>query len=239
MSFFETIIFFIISLVIVIIITTIFSDKQTKENFSKLDKAINNLENFESSKKYVFDNAEKAFLIDEKRKKMSLIEIENENVSTRMYDFHDLLEVEILENGESLTKTSRSSQIGGALLGGLMLGGVGAIIGGLSGTQKHKHKVKNIALKLLVNDTDNPLILINVYSSPEGVDKGGSYYKAFSERAREWFSLLKIIIHNADEKDQRNNNLSIADEIEKLKKLRDDGTITDEEFTHQKNKVLN
>lgn len=54
----------------------------------------------------------------------------------RVIAHRDILSVEVFEDGASVTKTSRSSQLGGALVGGLVLGGVGAIIGGCRASRR-------------------------------------------------------------------------------------------------------
>ncbi|WP_232540548.1 hypothetical protein [Lysinibacillus fusiformis] len=47
--------------------------------------------------------------------------------------FKDVLSIEIVEEDVSITRSSRRSQLGGALVVDLLAGGVGAIIGGNTG----------------------------------------------------------------------------------------------------------
>src|SRR3954463_9667577 len=49
------------------------------------------------------------------------------------YSFDQIAAVEVQENGATVSTTNRGSQLAGAAIGGLALGGVGALIGGLSG----------------------------------------------------------------------------------------------------------
>lgn len=70
-----------------------------------------------------------------------------------MYSYWDILASEVIEEGGTVTRTQRSSQIAGTLIGGLALGGVGAIIGGLSGTTKTtKNDMVTPLLRVIVND---------------------------------------------------------------------------------------
>jgi hypothetical protein len=81
----------------------------------------------------------------------------NSDAFFKIFSYRDILESEVLEDGHSVTKTSRSSQLAGTLVGGLLLGGVGAIIGGLSGKKTTHKKVTRIELKVVVNDTSHPI----------------------------------------------------------------------------------
>ena len=61
---------------------------------------------------------------------------------TQFYDYKDIIESEVIIDGKSVTKTSRASQFVGTAIGGVLAGGVGVIIGGLSGSTSTKEKVK-------------------------------------------------------------------------------------------------
>ncbi|MFJ7698661.1 hypothetical protein [Lysinibacillus fusiformis] len=78
--------------------------------------------------------------------------------------FKDVLSIEIVEDGVSITRSSRRSQLGGALRGGVLAGGVGAIIGGTTGTKTTTETVKTIDILITVNEIQNPIYMINFYS---------------------------------------------------------------------------
>lgn len=163
----------------------------------------------------------------------------------KIFNYADVLEVEIIEDGETITKTSSSSQIGRALIGGVMLGGAGAIIGGLSGTKKNIDKIKSLDLKLIINDTTSPVRTINIWKSKNGESKESIAFKTAYANANEWFSLFKVIINQANDntdisekKDDTLIKLSVADELKKLKSLVDDNILSNEEFEEQKKKLL-
>jgi len=145
-----------------------------------------------------------------------------------------------------VTKTSRSSQIGGAILGGILAGGVGTIIGGLSGKTSSKEKVKTIHLKIIVNDTKNPLQTITFLSEPTLIDRNSEKFIKANKEVIHWHSLFKVIIDMSDKEDKSNKILSnynnssnnIADEIRGMHDLLKEGIITQEEFDLQKKKIL-
>ena len=183
-------------------------------------------------------------LEDRFRKKICLIDHRQQNLTTRVFVYKDLLSSEIFEDGATVTKTVRSSQIGGVLIGGLAFGGVGAIIGGLSGKTQTSGEVKKVDLRLTVNDTKNPLHDINFLGLK--TKKDGFLYKRAIQQARHWHGLIEVLIKRADLEDKAANTNdtlklpsgSAADELKKLAELRDAGVLSIEEFQQQKSRLL-
>ncbi|WP_339218903.1 SHOCT domain-containing protein [Paenibacillus sp. FSL H8-0332] len=184
-----------------------------------------------------------------------IIDIENQSIclmnsdltSGRTYNANDIIEVEIIENGNSISKTSRSSQAGGVLIGGLLAGGVGAVIGGLSGKNIQKDTVTLIDLKIIVNDLKHPVVNINFFNSlknKEGILKSSELYKKVNKQVNEFHGLISVLIKNADQADthktppQVSIPILMAGELEKLFVLQKEGVITKEEFEIQKKKIM-
>ena len=168
-----------------------------------------------------------------------------ENASFKVLNYKDILEVEVVEDGDSITKTSRMSQAGRMLIGGVVLGGVGAVVGGLSGSTKTINKVSTIDIKILINDTKNPLLVFNVMTIKEGVEKKSFIYTNNKNNADKIHAILKVIIQEIDTKDESLYQTttieppSIADELMKLNTLKNDNVITEEEeYKTAKLKVL-
>lgn len=182
--------------------------------------------------------------IDEERKKVCLIDRPQQTISTRVVAYKDLLASELFEDGVTITKTNRTSQIGGALLGGLALGGVGAIIGGLSGRTQTTGKVRKIELRITVNDTKKPIHHVSFQDSEQA--KESMNYQCAIKLARHWHGLVEVLIKQADMEDKVNitndrskiRETSVADEIKKLAELRDAGLLSAEEFQQQKARLL-
>ncbi|MDH3268734.1 MAG: SHOCT domain-containing protein, partial [Ignavibacteria bacterium] len=205
------------------------------------------LPDFNISEHIIGQNRNNGIVFDYKNKKACLILKEKGQLNYRAINFKDILSSEIIEDGESLQKTVRSSQIGGALIGGLALGGVGALIGGLSGKKKSIDKVKNIDVQIVINDTSNPIHLINCMNFNIGWEKKESGYKDGIDKARLLHAKIDTIIKQVDEEDKarvtNENRISspnfISDEIKKLAELRDSGILSENEFQNQKQKLLN
>lgn len=213
-----------------------------------MEEKLRSLPEFSPTQKIIGNNGEAGLAIDEDRRKVVLINSGPSGVRLKPITYRDILSSEIFVDGETVTKTARGSQLGGALIGGLALGGVGAIIGGLSGKTKSSEKVKRVDLRITVNDTKSPLHDLN-FMDVEG-KKDGIVYKTAMDQARHWHGLAAVLIKIADNEDERQVNTepsssaessninSLADELSKLSDLRDKGVLSDEEFVTQKQKLL-
>jgi hypothetical protein len=213
-----------------------------------MEEKLESLPDFSPTQKIMGNNGDTGLAIDEERKKVVLIKNGPTGVELKPIIYRDVLSSEIFVDGETVTKTARGSQLGGALIGGLALGGVGAIIGGLSGKKKSSEKVKRVDLRVTVYDTKSPLHDIN-FMDIEG-KKDGIIYKSAMDQARHWHGLIAVLIKMADNEDVRKeggessakanggSTSSLADELAKLSDLRDKGVLSDEEFSIQKQKLL-
>lgn len=204
-------------------------------------------QNFSKTQHIMGKNKETGLAFDEVNKKICLLFASRACViSSQIFSYKDVLSVEIVEDGETITSTVRSSQIGGALIGGIALGGIGAVIGGLSGKTKTSGAVRKIILRLVVNNTGNPLHEVSFLNLETGIKKIDARYQEAMQLARHWHSLIEVLIKRADMEDKENvaNNVvqvsqnSIADEIKKLAELREAGILSDIEFQQQKEKLL-
>lgn len=213
-----------------------------------IERALSSLHDFSASQKIMTRDLKSGLAVDEQRKKVCLINVNQAVVKVRVISHRDLVSSELFEDGTTITKTSRSSQIAGALIGGLAAGGVGTIIGGLSGKTVTSGKVKRIDLRLIVNDTKNPLHDITFLNAPfgDGVSKDQLVYQNAMQQARHWHGLIEVLIKQADSEDRartsqespRTPPKSIADELKKFADLRESGILSSDEFEEQKLKLL-
>lgn len=220
---------------------------EISEEISKKRKAIetnlSDIPDFTVTQKVIGVDATTGLAIDEARKKVCLIDHRKQDVSCRIFTYEDLLSSELFEDGLTITKTVRSSQIGAALIGGVALGAVGAIIGGLSGKTTVSEKVKRIDLRLTVNDTQSPVHDVNFLNGE--MTHESPIYQSAVKTSRHWQGLIEVLIKRADMEDRENlasmsqtPPISVADELKKLADLRDSGVLSAEEFQQQKAKLL-
>lgn len=158
-----------------------------------------------------------------------------------------ILAVEIVEDGETIVRTSRAGQAGGMAVGGLLLGGVGAVVGGLSASQRHQSKVNSIKLRLIVDDAARPEIWVNFLDF--SADRTGGLYRQFRQFADEWHARFKVMIERAQREAPLHAPLptatalsppggDVVGQLERLAALRSAGHLTEEEFALQKRSLL-
>lgn len=153
----------------------------------------------------------------------------------RIYDYEDLMDFELLEDGNSISKGG----VGRALVGGALFGGVGAIVGGSTG-HKQKNTCTKLQIKMTMNSMETPTVYINFIEAE--TKKDGFLYKAVYPQAQEILSLLNIITQSLkidfEPITESKVAISSADEIMKFKQLLDSGVISQEEFDAKKKQLL-
>lgn len=157
--------------------------------------------------------------------------------STECFNFNELVNFELNIDGESIT----SGGLGRAVAGGMLFGGIGAVVGSVTGGKKSKSTVNNMYIRVSIN---------NRWIKQERIDllkaetkKNSFVYKATKYNADQIVSLLETIVNqneivNASEAIQNQQIPSAADEILKFKQLMDAGIITSEEFEAKKKQLL-
>lgn len=151
----------------------------------------------------------------------------------KVYDYSDIVDFELLEDGESITKGG----LGRAAVGGVLFGGVGAIVGGATGKKKSKPVCTNLKIKITLNDMKNPVVYLNFISSE--TKKDSLIYKNMYNTAQECLSTLQLICNSVEAPAENSDKtISSADEILKFKNLLDSGVISQEEFEAKKKQLL-
>ena len=161
------------------------------------------------------------------------------------YDFKRIAKVELVENGATLTQTNRGSQLLGAAVGGLALGGVGAIVGGLSGSSRSSDRIKHLFIRIVVDDTANPLhqvTFLDCRASKKGWDSNGFLAKSAIETANRFHALLINSMRRASEAapqvERSEAPPNPTDALERLWALHTAGAISRDEYDRQKASVI-
>ena len=149
------------------------------------------------------------------------------------FTYDDIISFELLENGNSLTKGG----LGGAVVGGALFGGVGAIVGSNVGKKRTKQEITEYRIKIVTRNPVYPEIYINFLTTGK-VMSDSILYKSYSASAQQIISMLTPMTNEHDSQTV-NNSYRPADEISKYKKLLDDGIITQQEFEQKKQQLLN
>lgn len=163
-----------------------------------VEKELSDLKDFTVTRSIIGASCDTGLAIDEHRQKICLLDYRLTGSGHRVFPFSDVLSAEIFQDGASVTKTVRSSQLAGVLIGGLVFGGVGAVVGGLSGSRRTHDTTRRIELRLLVNDTATSIH--DVCFLEYETKKDSFSYRDAIQRAREWHGLIEVLMNRADAK---------------------------------------
>ncbi len=174
------------------------------------------LNEFNPDKKYInptnksaiaFNEAKRQLLIVDKKHFNNLYEAMAYEKSTgrnhkefwaTTIEFANILQSEIKTDDQTISKKSTSRTLGGVLVGGALLGGAGAIVGGLSGAAKNFSKTKSIDLVITTKTLSDPIIKFRFFDSPQQVSSSSSMVKYALDNAEQWQSIISIIIDQED-----------------------------------------
>lgn len=174
----------------------------------------------------------------------------DESITYRKVPYSEIVQAAVIIDEVITSKSSLASKVGGTIAGGMLAGGVGAVVGGMNTKRKNKSDINEIELKVIINDKNNPSLNVRFNKSPISKDKEIKKIKSLAE---EWKSVIDLIINEENQKfnssskkqdlqDIRDRKDSIKidkfEELTKYKKLLDEGTITEEEFQRIKVKLL-
>ena len=193
-----------------------------------LNKSIDIIATGWSAAKLLIDNQNKKFIY-QKGKKYS-----------KTYNFSDLINYEVYENGKSQVQ----GRAGSALIGGAFFGLGGAIVGG-SRSRSINEKCNQLKLILRVNDFNCPEIVI-IYVNNVDVDKNSSIYKNMKSNLQSVCSMLEYMLNehtleqsSAVKQEEKNPvNTSSKEQLKELKEMLDDGLITQEDYEQKKKQIL-
>lgn len=75
--------------------------------------------------------------------------------------YSDIVSISYEENGNNVFNKS----LGGAVVGGLLFGGVGAIVGSNTAKAKQNKEITSMAIKILLKSTSNSTIMLTIYEA--------------------------------------------------------------------------
>jgi hypothetical protein len=153
-----------------------------------MESNLSNFPDFSPTKKFSAKDA--VICLDENLNHMAIAYKDN----AYRFKFADIIESEIIKDNESITKTSRGSQLGGALVGSALGGGVGAIIGGLSGSHSTNTLIKSLSLKIVVDDLNRPFYSVNFMSNNDQKSNHPLVKQAIDD-VTHWHSTVSVIIN--------------------------------------------
>jgi len=258
---------FIGLIVILPIVWLLFASKKFyAELDTNANKILNKLEerNFKSQKDYYFGipvEKYRSISFDFNNKEIAIADAYTNTL--KFINFNQIIDCEIIEDKTTIIRRD----VGRAIAGGVLLAGAGAIIGAgtrssskIAGvivganTRSTSEIVKNLAVRIITNDISDSMLmitLINIDTKRDSIN-----YKNKMESAQGIYSTLFSIINSGKTVNQNNlvytgklsdeNRVleskiseSLSDQIKELAKLKEEGLITEDEFTKKKKLLLN
>jgi hypothetical protein len=152
--------------------------------------------NFNADCSYLSDDYLSGIAINESEQKLAIFKRNStkEELSPTLFNFDDILEVGIKEDNTIVTHTSKSSAIGNAVAGGVLFGGIGAVVGGLSAEKFGHTKIYKATLSIVVNDLNNPIHEIHFLNSKMLVERDSEMYKDVYYEMNKWHKRISVIL---------------------------------------------
>jgi len=163
--------------------------KAEKKALEAMNEDIERLPGFSPALRY--DNSLLALLMDPSSDQFV---IAMKTGTARAYRFDQLVAVDVERNGSSLEKTNRGSQAMGAAVGGVLLGPVGLLLGGLTGTKRKEELVKRLSLKVYTNDLEKPVTEVIFFDSPAGAKPTHAGVMTAATQLEEWYGRFRTIL---------------------------------------------
>ena len=171
-------------LIVLSIVLIVYAAKAAGKNkkvlgyFHDLQKTDNR---FSNSKLFEFVNKTSLILISETGHiALKAVEL----AEPKIINIKDINGFEIIEDGKS------SANLGGAVVGGLLFGGAGAIIGGLQAQKK----ITKMSFLFKTNNFSSPNIEIRLIAL--SVKKGSFEYQGLNEKIKDLMSTLEVVEKN-------------------------------------------
>jgi hypothetical protein len=160
--------------------------------------------------------------------------------------FSAIRKVEIKSNGTTIASTNRGSQAIGAAVGALAFGGVGAIIGGLSGSTTSTERVRNITLAITIDDRERPvhnITFLNWAYDKKGLKSDHHMVRAASSAIESFAARVENAMNKPSEGIRpapalEESGKDTVELVRELWKLREAGALTQEEFQAEKERIL-
>lgn len=233
----------IVILVAVIIVTvSVGSAKSNKIRDRLLEQKFIPYETFIST----WDNSFIALNFD--AKKIAL----GKNDALSVCDFSQIIQVDVLRNDNTVTSTNKSSLATRAVVGGILLGGVGALVGAVTAKSYASQELSKISLRVITESGSHSVMFLDLKNSQRaGLD---SIRSSTSGDADKFYGLVLKAMKGMTTT-QRDSTphlaissliatraaalpVSVASEIEKLWQLKESGAMSVDEYEQAKRSAL-
>ena len=240
--------FFLLIPVLVVAVPLIYMARDKRKDEEKalrqteaVQNGIKSVEGFNASKVFEGRGTNTYYLAFDETSNRLLYVFEDVLVDTT---YNDIYSVELLvDDSVTISKHSTMDTIGGAVIGGVLAGGVGAIIGGGSGDVTSTTQVHSIKVHVVVRNQKTASFSIECCE--ESCVKGSALYNKFYNKARDIMDNISLAIDKVDTENQQSiepspkEQRNAVQELKDLAELHKQGLLTENEFRTLKEKILN
>lgn len=132
-------------------------------------------------------------ILDENAERWAIVsQMRGKRKEEDTFNFSDIVDFELLEDGTPIA----SGGLGRAAVGGILFGGVGAIVGGVTGKRKTNTKVNSLRIKVTMNSLKKPAVYIDLLPAP--VQKDSNVYRMMADEAQQILSTFQVICNEQE-----------------------------------------
>lgn len=206
-----------------------------KEHFAYREENMKIFQNFSPTKGIKCGDL--YYLREDENMRKWYCSVHEEPKNPQLFEYDEIIDYVLTENGEQIAKGG----VGAAVTGGVMFGGVGAIVGSNVGKKKTQTIVNDICLNVSLKHKYIQRLEIHFIPGGRTVKAGDILYNAYKNTANEAVAFFDNLCSKAKAASISLNQSAVtssADEILKFKNLLDAGIITQEEFEAKKKELL-
>lgn len=151
----------------------------------------------------------------------------NSYYNPQIYSFESIINYNLIKDGDTISQ----GRLGRALIGGILAGGIGALIG--ASISDYESVVKSLLVNISIDNKYRTSICLPIIDQETKLDS-----LTYENKIDDLNNILASLDYMISKSKKNLTSSLIADEILKLKKLMNQGIITKDEFERQKNKLL-
>jgi hypothetical protein len=164
------------------------------ESKRALAATLSTIPDFTPDFKYISPSSQIGIAIDSTN---NMFSVSSSSCTPKVFNYTDIIDVQIVRNSEVIYKTNRGNQIAGAALGTLLLGPVGLLLGGVTGSKRSEEKVQQLSLRLSVRDLSRPTIDVPFFFNSKGLKSADPSVKSAVREIEDWHTrFLTLMSHD-------------------------------------------
>ena len=155
------VIFIIVVVGLLVLVSNANEADKIKENKSKLESKIRSIDGFNANQKIESINGSFVLSFDDVNKKIAYIN----SYYTGVVNYSEVVGIDIVKDNKIVSSRSISSTVGRAVVGGVLLGGVGAIAGAVTGKYKDTEYVSNVTVNIKTSNLNKAIFKVETFNS--------------------------------------------------------------------------